>query len=175
MAAGRHTLVFAAMLLLAAATAVPAAAEWSNCATGSPVFSVSDVTLVPSPVKPGDTANFTIVAKSAKAVGTGQVQMIVKYAGVPIWTQLDDLCDKAACPISAGPTEVHYSQPFPAITPPGYYSVTLDGHAGTEQLFCVRVDFQVVIPSAAQVARAWEGALGTTTVQQVLTTHRKQL
>jgi hypothetical protein len=34
---------------------------------------------------------------------------------------------------------------------------------------------QVVIPSAAQVARAWEGALGTTTVQQVLTTHRKQL
>lgn len=152
---------------------------------------------------------------AAKAVGTGQVQMIVKYAGVPIWTQLDDLCDKAACPISAGPTEVrrpasscpellpavsafvapempaaasgavncrpacsqraagwqqtwhrrksthaeghvthpsrrfrllaqvHYSQPFPAITPPGYYSVTLDGHAGTEQLFCVRVDFQV--------------------------------
>jgi hypothetical protein len=43
---------------------------------------------------------------AAKAVGTGQVQMIVKYAGVPIWTQLDDLCDKAACPISAGPTEV---------------------------------------------------------------------
>lgn len=31
--------------------------------------------------------------------------MIVHYAGMPIWTQLDNLCEKTDCPIAPGPTE----------------------------------------------------------------------
>ena len=27
-------------------------------------------------------------------------------AGMPIWTQMDSLCDKAACPVAPGPTQV---------------------------------------------------------------------
>jgi hypothetical protein len=43
---------------------------------------------------------------------------MVTYAGLPIWTQNDDLCAKTACPVAKGPTEVVYQQPFPYITPP---------------------------------------------------------
>ena len=39
--------------------------------------------------------------------------------------------------------QVLYSQLFPAITPPGFYDVTLNGHSITEALFCVKVEFQV--------------------------------
>jgi hypothetical protein len=53
------------------------------------------------------------------------------------------LCDPPPLP------QVRYSQPFPIITPPGFYDVTLDGKAGEEQLFCVKVAFQVGARGAA--------------------------
>ena len=43
---------------------------------------------------------------AARDVRGGTVQMVVHYAGLPIWTQVDSLCDKADCPIKKGPTEV---------------------------------------------------------------------
>jgi hypothetical protein len=101
--------------------------------------------------------------------------MIVHYAGMPIWTQLDNLCEKTDCPVAPGPTEVRYSQPFPIITPPGFYDVTLDGKAGEEQLFCVKVAFQVVPPGAEDVAQAWRAALSGAEQQSVLSMHRKSL
>ncbi|PRW51093.1 phosphatidylglycerol phosphatidylinositol transfer [Chlorella sorokiniana] len=163
------------VLLLLVVAAVGTHAEWKDCSTGPTVFKVSDVTLDPNPVKPGDLAKFVIQAESSKELRGGSVQMIVHYAGMPIWTQMDNLCDKADCPVKQGPTQVRYSQLFPGITPPGSYTVTLDGHAGAEQLFCVTVPFQVVPPQAADVAAGWEAALGEAARQQALTTHRKRL
>jgi hypothetical protein len=58
----RYRNTLAATLALLLATVAPAAATWTSCATGATVFKVADVTLVPSPVKPGDVANFTIKA-----------------------------------------------------------------------------------------------------------------
>ncbi|KAL4444205.1 hypothetical protein ABPG75_011942 [Micractinium tetrahymenae] len=161
------------LLLLAAVGA--ASATWTDCASGPSTFKVSSVTLEPSPVKPGDTAQFSIKAESGKDVGEGSVQMIVHYADLPIWTQVDNLCDKADCPIQKGPVEVKYTQPFPIITPPGSYSVTLNGRSGDDQLFCVTVDFQVVPPEAGEHARSWASALSGATQQAVLASHRKSL
>lgn len=172
----RASLLAAAALLLAA-VALPGAAAWTDCSTGPTVFKVSEVELVPTVVKPGDVANFTITAEAAKEVRMGVVQMIVHYAGMPVWTQLDNLCDKTAagCPVQPGPVQVLYSQLFPAITPPGFYDVTLNGHSITEALFCVKVEFQVVPPGAEQVAEGWAAALKGPAQQQVLSTHRKSL
>ena len=67
-------------------------------------------------------------------------------SGLPIYTQQDELCRKANCPISQGAeTKIEYEQTFPEFTPPGSYSVTLSGknEAGTVQLFCVVISFQV--------------------------------
>ena len=46
------------LLLLAAAGGVRA--EWNDCSSGATIFNVSDVTLDPSPVRPGDVARFLI-------------------------------------------------------------------------------------------------------------------
>ena len=70
---------------------------------------------------------------------------------------------------------MRYTQLFPDITPPGSYSVTLNGHAGESALFCVRVDFDVVYPeeegehavggdSAAAAAAGERGAAGDSDV-----------
>ncbi|KAL4441452.1 hypothetical protein ABPG77_001956 [Micractinium sp. CCAP 211/92] len=171
---GSATAATARLLLLLAAAGAGSAA-WTDCASGPSTFKVSTVSLEPSPVKPGDTAQFSIKAESGKDVAGGSVQMIVHYAGMPIWTQTDDLCEKAECPIKKGPVEVKYTQPFPIITPPGSYSVTLDGHAGDDQLFCVTVDFQVVPPQSAGAAQGWAASLKGKVQQAVLTPHRRSL
>lgn len=165
----------AGRLLLLLAAAGMARAAWTDCASGPTTFKVGSASLEPSPVKPGDTAQFLIKAESGADVAAGTVQMIVHYAGMPIWTQMDDLCDKADCPIKKGPVEVRYTQPFPIITPPGSYSVTLNGHAGNEQLFCVTVDFQVVPPESAGTAQGWAASLKGAAQQAVLTPHRRSL
>lgn len=164
------------LVCLVLALAVPGAAAWTDCSIGPSIFKVSDVTLDPSPVQPGDTANFLITAHSGQDVPPGgTVQMTVHLMGFPIWTQVDNICDKATCPIKKGAVEVRYTQPFPEITPPGAYSVTLAGHSGDDALFCVTLDFQVVPPEAAQVAQRWAASLKGQALQHVLTTHRKSL
>ncbi|PSC77049.1 phosphatidylglycerol phosphatidylinositol transfer [Micractinium conductrix] len=165
MSATRHlpllALAVVALLAAAPAAAVRASSDWTDCSGGTAIWKVQHVTLEPSPVKPGDLAKFEIQADSGKDLGGGTVQMIVHYAGMPIWTQTDNLCDKASCPIKKGPTEVKYSQLFPTITPPGSYSVTLNGHSGEDALFCVTIDFMVVPPGAAEVAAQRGPAAGS--------------
>jgi hypothetical protein len=57
-----------AFVALALAVPLPAAATWTDCSTTPVLFKVSDVTLVPDPVKPGDTANFTIKADAGQVL-----------------------------------------------------------------------------------------------------------
>ena len=49
--------------------------------------------------------------------------------------------------------QVKYSQLFPTITPPGSYSVTLNGHSGEDALFCVTIDFMA---SALEWSAGWD-------------------
>ena len=55
----------------AAVGATVTATDWKDCATPGlpPAFKVSDVSLEPQPVKPGDTAQFVITAESGGWVG----------------------------------------------------------------------------------------------------------
>lgn len=59
----------------------------------------------------------------------------------------------SSCLAGAAP-QVKYTQPFPVITPPGSYTVTLDGRDGDDRLFCVAVDFQASQHPHAPHARA---------------------
>ncbi|GAB4818513.1 hypothetical protein N2152v2_005559 [Parachlorella kessleri] len=99
---------------------------------------------------------------------------VVTYAGLPIWTQNDDLCSKTSCPVNKGPAVVVYQQAFPIFTPPGHYTVTLRGISKSDLLFCVAVDFEVVPPSLSSTA-----ATGVSRLQRaagaLLKTHRKEM
>ena len=35
-----------------------------------------------------------------------ELRTLCATEGMPIWTQIDSLCDKAACPVAPGPTQV---------------------------------------------------------------------
>lgn len=59
----------------------------------------------------------------------GTINMVVQYAGFPIWTQADDLCTKMTCPSSEGPVSVSFQQQFPVITPPVRHWLWCDGGA----------------------------------------------
>ena len=58
------------------------------------------------------------LCSAALDVQQGKIGMTVTYAGIPIWTQSDDLCAKTTCPIAKGPADVVYLQPMPIFTPP---------------------------------------------------------
>ncbi|KAL6770235.1 hypothetical protein ACKKBG_A34150 [Auxenochlorella protothecoides x Auxenochlorella symbiontica] len=146
----RHSSLAGLLLTLLASRCL--AFEWKDCGGAGQGFSLEDVTLTPEPVAPGATAVFNIKATSESPVLAGTINMVVQYAGFPIWTQADDLCTKMTCPSSEGPVSVSFQQQFPVITPPGQYTVTLRGaDAAAKPLFCVAVTFQVT--------PAYDGAL----------------
>lgn len=64
---GAAAAVGACRLLLLLAAVGAANAAWTDCSSGHSAFKVSSVTLEPSPVKPGDTAQFSIKAESGEA------------------------------------------------------------------------------------------------------------
>eukprot|EP00887_Chlorella_sp_A99_P001145 scaffold14.g1145.t1 len=194
-----HVLLLGLLLALACCVAATDWKDgtWKDGCPGSPL-QVKQVTLTPEPIKPGDTAQFEIQAVAGQVVPAGTVSMVVHYAGVPIWVQTDQLCAKVdSCPIQPGAVSIKYSQIFPAITPPGPYSMTLTGHgaAGGPPLFCVDVNFQVgaaAPPTDGTAAGSGGGSVsggsgsggasivqlpGATkgAAQQVLRAHRKQV
>jgi hypothetical protein len=96
-----------------------AATAWRSCGEGA--LAVKDATLTPDTVSPGTEVAFAISAEVAadQAFAGGSVSMLVKLAGLPIYTETDDLCDKTACPLEAGvPVRIVYNQLMPSVTPP---------------------------------------------------------
>jgi len=122
------------------------AAKWTQCGIAG-VFQITNASLTPTNIYPGNSARFTIDAVNAADydIEDGTITMLVRLAGLPIYTQDDAFCKKTACPFSKGAEQnIVYEQNFPDITPPGSYSVTLSGKSGSgEQLFCVVISFEV--------------------------------
>jgi ML domain len=119
--------------------------KWTQCGIAGS-FQVTNASLTPQNIYPGNSARFTIDAVGAEHdVDDGKITMLVRLAGLPIYTQADDFCQKTTCPVvSKSETKIVYEQNFPEITPPGTYSVTLSGKSGSgEQLFCVIISFDV--------------------------------
>ena len=126
--------------------------KWKVCGDGD--FKIENATLNPTNIFPGTTATFTIEAVAGtQTVEDGDIVMLVKLSGLPIYTQEDDLCSKTNCPVSKGEgVTITYEQEFPIITPPGSYSVTLAGKSsGGVQLFCVMILFQVQTPQLSSI------------------------
>lgn len=123
---------------------VQAETEWKSCGQGT--FTLENAVLTPDVITPGTTARFTISAKTSEAVvDGGNIFMLVKLAGLPIYTQQDNLCSKTTCPLKQNSdAKIIYEQDFPVYTPPGTYSVLLSSKSssGTD-LFCVEITFSV--------------------------------
>ena len=125
------------------------ATKWTQCGIAGD-FKVQNASLTPTDIYPGNSARFTIDAIAGDHdIEDGKITMLVRLAGLPIYTQQDNLCDKTSCPVAKNAEcKLIYEQAFPEITPPGSYSVTLSGKSGAgTQLFCVIISFEVKAPS----------------------------
>jgi hypothetical protein len=123
------------------------ATKWTQCGQGS--FQIKNASLSPVTIYPGNSARFTIdIVGADNDISAGKINMLVRLAGFPIYTEADDLCTKTECPVVAKTeTQIIFEQSFPEITPRGSYSVTLAGKsAAGDQLFCVIISFHVTAP-----------------------------
>ncbi|CAL5228260.1 g11363 [Coccomyxa viridis] len=128
-----------------------AAFDWQQCEGAS--GKIDDVKLSPETPSPGTTVTFSIDATVEEQVDAGDLSLAVSYRGFPIYTEKKDLCEQTECPVKKGPVKVDLEQPFPIITPPGPYTVRLiaSGKGGAKkQLFCLDVDFDVVVGGLQQ-------------------------
>jgi hypothetical protein len=147
-------------LLCALTGSAHAVTKWTQCGIKG-AFEIKNATLTPLDIYPGNSARFTIDGIGADHdVADGQITMLVRIAGLPIYTQSDDFCKKTACPVAANSeTTIVYEENFPEITPPGSYSVTLSGKSGAgEQLFCVIISFEVKAPTSLALQSDVEAA-----------------
>lgn len=121
------------------------ATDWSICDSGS--FKIDGVGLKPDHITRGTTAYFSVGAISGgeQAVEGGSIDMSVQLAGIPVYSHTDDLCSKTTCPVEPGASfQINYSRHFPLYTPPGAYTMKLQGVSDMgEKLFCIRIGFHV--------------------------------
>eukprot|EP00890_Picochlorum_soloecismus_P006270 jgi/Picsp_1/6644/NSC_03987-R1_md-2-related lipid recognition domain-containing protein len=119
--------------------------DWSICDSG--IFKIEGVGLKPDHITRGTTAYFSVGAISggAQAVGGGTIDMSVQLAGIAVYSHTDDLCSKTSCPVEPGSSfQINYSRHFPFYTPPGSYTMKLQGFSDSgEKLFCIRIGFHV--------------------------------
>ncbi|GFH27586.1 ML domain-containing protein, partial [Haematococcus lacustris] len=101
--------------------------SWRPCSDSEGPIAVSDVTLTPDPPVIG---------------------------GIQIYSESQDLCSKTACPVPPGPVTINIVEDLPPIAPPGDYGLRVIGtDAAGNELMCLDVDFELVLPSESTSLR----------------------
>ncbi|GMQ10855.1 hypothetical protein CsSME_00053695 [Camellia sinensis var. sinensis] len=79
-----------------------------------------------------------------EAISGGKLVIDVAYFGFHIYSEIDELCGKTSCPISAGDFLISHSQDLPGFIPPGTYILTMKMEDGNKnQLTCINFDFSI--------------------------------
>ncbi|THG03296.1 hypothetical protein TEA_023227 [Camellia sinensis var. sinensis] len=86
----------------------------------------------------------TLFAFLSEAISGGKLVIDVAYFGFHIYSEIDELCGKTSCPISAGDFLISHSQDLPGFIPPGTYILTMKMEDGNKnQLTCINFDFSI--------------------------------
>ncbi|KAJ9527605.1 hypothetical protein QJQ45_025877 [Haematococcus lacustris] len=117
-------------------------------------------------------ATFAVHGSSSLAVPAGAVEIQVSFSGIQIYSESQDLCSKTACPVPPGPVTINIVEDLPPIAPPvseaqdqlqgtaytsplsGDYGLRVIGtDAAGNELMCLDVDFELVLPSESTSLR----------------------
>ncbi|KAJ9525874.1 hypothetical protein QJQ45_009250 [Haematococcus lacustris] len=117
-------------------------------------IAVSDVTLTPDPPVIGCVKTFQLIAGHQCNIPAGAVEIQVSFSGIQIYSESQDLCSKTACPVPPGPVTINIVEDLPPIAPPGDYGLRVIGtDAAGNELMCLDVDFELVLPSESTSLR----------------------
>jgi len=104
-------------LLLAAAGEVKGGVTWKYC-KGDWEASISNVTVLPDPVRAGQEINVLIDGEIGRVVEGGELDLKVIFHKIPVYKETDDLCDRLeTCPAN-GAFTVDAKQKLPPFTLP---------------------------------------------------------
>eukprot|EP00743_Colponemidia_sp_Colp-15_P000266 GILK01000313.1.p1 GENE.GILK01000313.1~~GILK01000313.1.p1 ORF type:complete len:145 (-),score=21.34 GILK01000313.1:259-693(-) len=116
---------FCAVVVLLAIAAPAYAIDFTNCGTATDPVTITAVTLIPDPAKKGETLNVVVDATSAVGATGGHAQTTVRFLGIKIVDETDDLCEllkaggQANCPVVPGAFKALKSVPIPSAAPSG--------------------------------------------------------
>jgi len=147
----RKTALAGALVLLALVSPTDAKAALKSCAADDTPVSLTEVELLPNPLRQGSLAKFNVAASSSLALEDGTISVNVKLGDTIIGREKIPLCDAIACPVAAGDVAIVYEKLFPEFVPPGVYTVQLKAeNGGGAELFCADVRFNVAPGSKAR-------------------------
>ena len=126
----RKTALAGALVLLALASPTDAKAALKSCAADDTPVSLTEVELLPDPLRQGSLAKFNVAASSSLALEDGTISVNVKLGDTIIGREKIPLCDAIACPVAAGDVAIVYEKLFPEFVPPGAYTVQLKAENG---------------------------------------------
>lgn len=134
-------------LAVLAALQIVSGMTWELCEGQTGKANISEVTLKPDPPTPGANVEFSMKGSSDEEVAGGNLNILVNFMGVPIFTETRDLCARTKCPIGKGPLEISYTEYLPPIAPPGPYIIQLSATSSEEELLlCLNVSFEMLPP-----------------------------
>ena len=150
----RKTALAGALALLALGSPADAKAALKSCAADDTPVSLTEVEVLPDPLRQGSVAKFNVAASSTLALEDGTISVDVKMGDTIIGREKFSLCDAMACPVAAGDVAIAYEKFFPEFVPPGAYSLQLKAeNAAGAELFCADVRFAVAPDIKARLAR----------------------
>ena len=110
----RKTALAGALVLLALASPTDAKAALKSCAADDTPVSLTEVELLPDPLRQGSLAKFNVAASSSLALEDGTISVNVKLGDTIIGREKIPLCDAIACPVAAGDVAIVYEKLFPS-------------------------------------------------------------
>eukprot|EP00744_Colponema_vietnamica_P024304 GILI01035443.1.p2 GENE.GILI01035443.1~~GILI01035443.1.p2 ORF type:complete len:143 (+),score=36.02 GILI01035443.1:90-518(+) len=138
----------AALLLILAlfACSAWAQAQVKVCSQAGDYGQIQNVSLAPNPPVKGQQVSINLSVKPTQQITGGTVDISVKYAGIKLHDEKQDLCSHmsgASCPVAPGTTFAFaYSVSIPSFAPGGNYAVTLTTtDSNGAEVDCVELDF----------------------------------
>uniref|UniRef100_A0A7S2Z3Q3 MD-2-related lipid-recognition domain-containing protein n=1 Tax=Chloropicon laureae TaxID=464258 RepID=A0A7S2Z3Q3_9CHLO len=135
-------------LLLAAAGEVEGGVTWKYC-KGDWEASISNVTVLPDPVRAGQEINVLIDGEIGRVVEGGELDLKVIFHKIPVYKETDDLCDRLeTCPAN-GAFTVDAKQKLPPFTLPGKYQLQITAKdTEKKSLVCMMIDLDIKGPAS---------------------------
>ena len=87
-------------------------------AAASLPVTVDSVVFQPETPSPGDDLSIIVSATTGVATSKGNVEVYVKYRGVLVYQETEDLCTRTTCPVKEGELTLTTEQKLPPVAPP---------------------------------------------------------
>jgi len=123
------------------------AEPYTNCSSPSAHFHIDTISITPDPPKKGQHLQVTASGRLDKTITAGNVNIQIKYLGVVVVNENEDICKiapKPGCPIAAGAYKQSAGADIPGSVPGGRYTGSIKiTDQDKQEVACINLDFRL--------------------------------